>query len=403
MGLFPKRLAVWPLPLAMCALLAACATAPRPGQALPGMGLAASGSMLTLNWAADSPAVRLLRPGTTVEVVAAYPSAAGPVHGEALAQARVPAPAAGQQVRLSLPDTLRNAPTGPVCLRLRVAGSRALPLRAAAPGAASDGFAYPEWEQRVAGPSARKALEIERGRLMAAQQQDAEQGGDFEAWRRQLGVADAAACERVVSPVRAQARPRSALDAPARPQAAERECVWRYKQLFEQSAEPFAMAAPSIVAGQRVQQARRLLAVYQAHHAAVGAGYRPLLVGDQLKITTAAEENLERSSKLTPEFVGGVLDAFESCVRDSTEQFRISFETWQREQDPRLHRRHAELARSACRARFAGEAERSRRIAGYRAQLDEIESKILAVDAERPSRAPLPAHRSLIASACSVM
>ncbi|WP_420992397.1 hypothetical protein ACKI2N_030140 [Cupriavidus sp. 30B13] len=374
---------------AMLALAAGCAAPlPRAGQPLPGLRVSGGANAVMLEWTPDSLAAPALRAGTTLDLVAEYPTAAGRVTGEKLATARVSA--GMQNLRFTLPQALRNAPTGAVCLRLS-AGGRALPIRGAGAGA-TDGFRYPSWERQSVDTSRSRAAEEELAALAAADRRDAAEAKDFASWKRSAGVADAAGCDTLTAD--AMPAPRTVMAPAEQGRAAQLECAWRLKQLKLEPGVSAETQADAILAyydralrdararqgtdpgsvtllTRRVGQARRMQEQLRAFNASAGAAsFQPRLVGWELMLSSSASAQGQRGTDAS--VASGILDSYDSCLRDSEDQFRLARETWEREQDPRLARGRAEAAKAQCRSRFTqnGQMElRAQQRAQKRAQL----------------------------------
>ena len=386
------------------------APAPKAGDVLPGVSVTAHGQDLALSWEKDALIVRALRPGALIEVVGEYQTANGRVTGDPVGSARVAAGA--NQLRFTLADSVRVAPTGPVCLRFRVDGRTALPLRAAGGAGATDAFQYPAWTSQVAGNSRRKALERERALLESSASSDREALASFDVWRSQRRLTAATDCERM-TPSAQMKRPDSALDPAQHAVASQRECTYRLVKLLNivrfPNPAPFLAQAESLYVGMldehrkkglpdttlvvvaatdNLRRIRGMKSVVQAQAPAVSAPFRPLLIDDPLALTSSTVETV-RSAKggFPAAAVPGVLDTWESCLADSTNQFQLSYETWRREQDPRLQASRVEVVRGECRSRFADAQRRSERSAqrDTRVQVINVELTKTAASADLPS------------------
>lgn len=419
-----RRGRVGAIAVAALGLTACVASVPRAGDALPGVALMANGKDLALSWAPDSLIVRGLRPGAIVEAVGEYQTANGRVTGDPVASTRMTAGAS--QLRFTLADSLRGVPTGPVCLRLRVDGRTALPLRAAGGAGSSDGFQYAAWSQAVVDSSRRKALEQEQAALESATRVDKDALASFDAWRRQRALTTAGDCESL-SAASAAERPASALDVPRRLPAAQRECTWRLQETLvalkfantpqfiravedvyrktlteiqAKGAKPNSSAVISL--RDTLQRIDTLETIVLANLPQVAPPFRPILLSDNLATTSTTDQLLKdyvRTGKNFPiEVVPGILDAFESCQTDSVSQFRLSHETWMREQDPRLKNSRVEAVRGECRARFTDAQRRVDADAKRGGRREQI-AKDLAV-ASTPAK-PLPTGMSLIDKPCT--
>lgn len=410
--------------VAALGLTACVASVPRAGDALPGVALTANGRDVVLSWAPDSLIVRGLRPGAVVEAVGEYPTSNGRVTGDPVASTRMTAGA--NQLRFTLADSLRGLPTGPVCLRLRVDGRTALPLRAAGGIGSSDGFQYAAWSQTVVDSSRRKVLEQEQAALESAARADKDALASFEAWRRQRALTAAGDCESV-SAASATERPLSALEVPQRLPAAQRECTWRFqetlvglkftntpqfiravkdvyrKTLTEIQAKGATPNSSTVISLRDTsQRIDTLESIVLANLSQVAPPFRPILLREELAFTSTTNQLLTdhyRTGKSFPiEVVPGILDAFESCQTDSVSQFRLSNETWMREQDPRLKNSRVEAVRGECRARFTDAQRRVDADAKRGGRREQI-AKDLAV-ASTPAK-PLPTGMSLIDKPCT--
>lgn len=410
--------------VAALGLTACVASVPRAGDALPGVALTANGKDVVLSWAPDSLIVRGLRPGATVEAVGEYPTSNGRVTGDPVASTRMTAGA--NQLRFTLADSLRSVPTGPVCLRLRVDGRTALPLRAAGGVGSSDGFQYAAWSQAVGDSSRRKVLEQEQAALESAARADKDALASFDAWRHQRGLTAAGDCESI-SAASVTERPVSALDVPQRLPAAQRECTWRFQRTLDslkfKSTPQFIRAVEDVyrkalaeiqVKGAKpnssavislkdtLQRIDALESIVLANLPQVSPPFKPILLREDLAFTSTTDQLLTdyyRTGKSFPiEVVPGVLDAFESCQTDSVSQFRLSHETWMREQDPRLRNSRVEAVRGECRARFADAQRRVDADAKRGGRREQIAKDLAATSTAVKS---LPIGMSLIDKPCS--
>jgi hypothetical protein len=99
-----------------------------------------------------------------------------------------------------LPDTLTAAPIGPVCLHLRMADQRALPIRrASSDGGNTSRFQFAEWSQRVTVAAQRTAVEGERARLQATVAEQARGIDEQVRFNKGKGWASTAACDTLQS------------------------------------------------------------------------------------------------------------------------------------------------------------------------------------------------------------
>lgn len=354
--------------LAVVALLGACAASlPRPGASLPGVSLEGRGREVVLSWQDDSLVTRLMRPGTTIDVVAAYPTARGPVAGDVVASTRY---TAGNRAAFQLKDSIQFPPMGAICLRLRINGRSALPLRAADGGVATDGFRHDAWAKFVAINAERSELERERQSLQAAASSTDEARSNFEKWKRERGVADAADCDRI-NVAAASQRPSSAIEPPLQEQQTERECVWRLNRFSAQDlggslldflnvADRFLLALKKEGAESRSisSHADGLIARVKAMRAATErslpvvtrAGFTPVVLSLPLRVTSSTEEAIAKTQMFGA--ISGIADAWDSCLKDTRSQLQLSYESWTKEQDPRLRQAHVRAVRAECKVRF---------------------------------------------------
>jgi hypothetical protein len=99
-----------------------------------------------------------------------------------------------------LPDTLTAAPTGPVCLHLRMADQRPLPIRrASGDGVSTSRFQFAEWSQRVTVAAQRTGLEGQRARLQAAVAEQQRGIDEQVRFNKGKGWGSAAACDTLQS------------------------------------------------------------------------------------------------------------------------------------------------------------------------------------------------------------
>lgn len=399
--------------VASVVFLAGCATPGfQAGEPLPGVSMLARGSDVTLAWTSSSPVVPLLRPGASVEIVAEYASARGRVTGETLAIARV---AADNSVRFSLPGSLRNAPTGTVCLRVKLPNQRGLPLRAAAPGKSTDDFRYPEWEGNVVATSRSNSFQASLSEMDRTVQRERELQRAFEQYRQERKVANVASCEQLVSPK--QDRPPRVLEVSEYERASRRECVWRYRALLGDNADKVSSAIESIFVRRlsadrasadsatvahykdRVHQAQRLRAALASHDADTKPPFRPLLLEQPLNLISAADEELELKKGLTEPVAGAVLASFQHCLSEAVKQFQLARESWTAEQTPGRQNSLNEALRSECRARFKADAASALRVSDAQARQSQLSAELARLPPTPKGK--LPAERSLIGLSCA--
>lgn len=377
----------------LLAAMSGCSTVSyAPGDQLPGIQLAASGPYVMFAWADDSPLATQLSSYTRFDLVAQYQTAAGPVTGETLA-ASVPQ---GNQVQFSLPDTLRNPPLGEVCLRMVINQRQAIPLRVAGVGGSVDGFRYAGWEQQASIATTRQLL-LEQQTDLARMNREAEGvNQSFDSWRDAESIASVADCEKLGGDTITAARPASVLDAAEWPTAARRECVWRSKLSFdidiakdihdsikraldEEKAKGSA-AQPGEIArlSARLAEAAALVSDISRYDLETGDGYSVLTAARELPFTSVTRDLIGKydGRVVTQALSLGILTAYESCLTATEAQFRLSLETWQKEQDSRLTQGRAEVERQECRARFTSAATLQDSIARRQVELDGIAAQL---------------------------
>ncbi|MDI4634127.1 hypothetical protein J7U46_13800 [Pelomonas sp. V22] len=402
-------------------LLGGCASqTPDRGQPLPGLRLDARPSGLWLEWTPDSLVNRALRPGTRLDVVAEYPSASGPVTGDAVGAVQL---RNGQNaVQIELAPTLRRVPSGPVCLRLRVDGRAALPLRAGGGEGATDTFQHAAWARSAGAASQQAADKRERERAQQILGRLDTADGEHAAWMQQRGVNQAQQCELLSYVPAADGRPpRSVVEPAKQMETAQRDCSYRLVRLLSQEQLPTsaielaaamerdfqAESGPSAagqLAAQRLRQAQQLAVLLRKFDAAITqADYRlalPLPASvSALALTSTADEEVKaaKASGTLRRLYEPLLDAFASCTQDTRAQLRLSQESWQKEQQlqPALLKQRNELLRAECRANFAEAGRRQELRSATQALIRKLEQPAAA-----PGNAPVNEPLSLLRSAC---
>lgn len=357
-------------------LSAGCASQLQSGLPLPGLRLDAVGTELRMEWTPDSLVTRGLRAGTRLDIVAEYQTATGRVTGDAVGTAVV---RAGQNlVQIALEPALRREPTGPVCLRVRLDGRMALPLRAGGSGAATDTFQHAAWARLAKANVARQEDLAERERAQKTLAALDRADSDHLRWSQQLGISSGEQCGQLALVAQDETPPASVVQPQAQQLVAQRDCAYRYRQLFGGDGNApveFAVemerafqaelrqnvARGSDLASARLQGVQNLMAVLTKFNAEIAQpGYRLALqlpessVRLQLTSTADAELVLATKSKNFRKLYEPVLDAFGSCLVDTRAQLDLSYQSWVRERQlaPVVRQQRLDLARDQCRSRF---------------------------------------------------
>jgi len=290
-----------------------------------------------------------------------------------------------------LPDRLRAAPGGPVCLYVQLRGNRSVvPVRKAASNGDTGRFRHAAWEQSVQATSALQQQEREVAQLET-------QLTDLERWlgvRKQdldgRGWTTPARCDAIsVTSAAPTSPPLGVLPAERHADAARQTCVNRatYTQRFRQSfiaklvdapnaeARGRALEAASSLAGmieagaanvqkmsassdpqvtavlaRRQQQARELLADFRRFAPTLGKDFYPafgkpddhmeligvaqlphqkqILLEQAERLSLPADQRPTLTGNETLGLIGGMLDAYTGCVSDGQRELKVKLEAW---------------------------------------------------------------------------
>ncbi len=390
-------------------LVSACATtsAPKSGDALPGIGLGASGPFVMLSWDDDGPLARQLTNRSRVDIVASYRSANGPVVGEPVASARVDRSLGGMQFQM--PETLKRLPEGPVCLRL-AHNRRAIPLRLPRAGETSDGFYYPEWEALVVSRAESDFL----GKRKSAVQRDinrvqsAESG--FDAWRSSKGYADAGACDSIMVDV-SREKPDTAMTGAEKEMAARKHCVALFGGFSDQVRGYKGQATTGVTAATSLSLATEVRNALPPGHAMAGTASRLIAdinrYGRGEQVLAAQSFAIDQASKISLQIADGkvsgvtgaaILETYDDCTVEAEERMQQSYDSWRKGSRQSVQDGRSEPIRQECRERFRVEGERQTKLTRLQGEMVEIDQKIAAQT--RVSQSSLPAQSSLIPKAC---
>ena len=347
---------------AALAILSGCASGPGvpdAGQTFAGVELDGRGSQVRLAWAPNSMVARSLRPGTSIDIVASYATQGGRVSGELASDAHRIA-AGAQGVIFNLTPTLKKVPEGPVCLQLRVNRRQALPLRVPSAFTSSDEFHYAPWSDRVSAQSRRKVLAdaVQRGQRQLQRAQSDEQVLE-QRLREKLRGASSCAAYRPDAVTRGPSRN---VIAPSEwaPET-ERECTHRFVRLSKQAGVPAAKLArifgntvlAAYTSGEPAVRALRLVRVVDKRLPEMDgyqtrlSSYNKLPISAEAMAALNAPSSSDGRASLT-QGAQGVVDAFDSCLREVLPQFRSAYESWQAERDSGYEQELASTASLEC-------------------------------------------------------
>lgn len=384
------------LSLMVAAVVAsACASiGPGGGATFPGVVLQGRGVQARLGWKPDSPVARGLRPGTLVVVVASYEAENGRITGEPVSQL-IPVKAGMSELLFTLAETTRHPPAGPVCLRLR-AGHQSLPLRYADKAVAdalerapTDGFQFPAWRDRVLATT--RLLETERNRSRIESALGSARQVQERAEARLAGFRAAGPTCAAISPAGTARKPSRNVIEPGRWEAeAELECSSRLATfLGKVGQEPLEFAkliSDSLVGagGETAAAALRLNEIIGRRAPAL-VGFQTRLprvnpLGTSSETDQALRELKVRGPAGFNQVLLGITSAFDSCLPEVRDQFKLAWNAWQAVQASNLEaeldaaRREARLLE--CQAAEADAAKAS-------GQRQELEARVAVVDAER--------------------
>ena len=381
-------------------LISGCASTapPRPGNALPGVGLIAASNYILLGWDTSGPLGRQLTNGSTVQLVASYQSAHGKVVGEPLGSAVVSQAAGGLQI--AVPEALRSAPTGPVCLRLAHKG-RAIPLRMPRAGETSDGFFYSEWEARTRVASDKAALQREVDTLNRSLKASQDAGNSFHEWRAGKGLSEVGQCELISANVNT-ARPKTALTGDSRKAAVRDHCVAVFNE-FAYFAAPvggssaeFAAEIRSALPKGHVMAGRASELIADIRRFGDGNMYMP----GQLPVDVAASNALASAKgRVSAVTSAAILEGYDACLDEADRRMQQSYQSWVQSSSRETYDARSEPLRQECRVRFARDADRMSTIAKQEAALADVMMRLEGV--QGTSLPALPAQKELISQSCA--
>lgn len=253
---------------------------------------------------------------------------------------------------------------------------------------------------------------------------DARNAHAFQTWSSAHGVSAPDQCATLqASEPGQQKRPTNVLDVEEHEQAASRDCIWRYKSLVGKNAayivdlsvKTFGDRANSPVIQKsenekryvlaKLEQAQALKRDFTRHNADTEPPFAPIL-NDRPLGTTSSLDELSSSKQGFSEqqkvaISSAVLDLYGSCVHDAKDQFRLSLETWKREQDPRLKNGRNDALRAECQVRFSEAQQRVDRIVSRDKRSAGLAAQLAALEAPTVSTTPAPKPTSVVGLACS--
>ena len=392
--------------LAIFGGLAACATtAPRPGNVLPGLALQGAGESIELYWSAKSPLARSFRSNESVHLYASYPAQGGKVTSEDIASGVVDL--SRNLVAIRLPGRLDRVPTGPVCLQLGRSRSQRIPLRVYAPGETSDSFRYAAWEPIARTGTRRKVIKksieaVEHNRGLISSHAD-----EFIEWRNSNNLSNASQCERIRANVEVS-RPDSAVAPTFRKIEARKQCVRQFVEFAEMLARREDIANIVATGLSRIladagypeqDSAARIVHDLRSYEAILKSETRKL-DSSGLGLTSSTIFSLKNQAP-DPITAAAIVNAYDVCLEEAKNQFKMSYDAWQaeRSQRPGREAERSSVLREECRTSFANEAELLRQID----DLNNDRERLAAELAGLPSMEafPLPRQISLAGSRCN--
>lgn len=160
-----------------------------------------------------------------------------------------------------LPDTLTAVPAGPVCLHLRMADQRPLPIRrASGDGGNTSRFQFAEWAQRVTAAAQKTGLDGQRARLQSAVAEQQRAIDEQVRFNTGKGWGSAAACDTLQAGTLQVSQDRPVAAPGEQDEIARTVCVMR---LVSASALQEVEAQKVLKAGKvkTIEEARLLLAL----------------------------------------------------------------------------------------------------------------------------------------------
>lgn len=403
------------------AMLVGCATGDSvtPGKALPGVIVATNGPVVLLSWDPASPLGNQLVNRTLVELVASYPG----VTGETLASATVQYNATSLQ--FTLPDRLKRAPSGEVCLRFRYARARSVPIRVPDAGHSSDGFRHLDWERNVGTQTRIGALNDELSGLDASIRKGETSAQNFQTWRAGEGVRNVAGCEALGGDIKPPPRPAGAISGADQIPAAHAYCVRQFgyfvrslKSLrpdttaadlaaemtvaFRSERDRLAAAGQGVLVSTmdaRMEEANRFSRAIASNPNANTREYSPPIPDQGFALTSMAETAIANAGgRMTVTTGAEILDTYRGCISETRGQFDLAYQSWQAESDPRLLAAQVEPRRAACRRQFVDEGERISQLTAVMTRRAEVTQQLQSL--VRPAPLAVRSTSSLVGNAC---
>lgn len=231
-----------------------------------GTKVSASGNTVTVEWDRNHPwAAMLAAPG--MQLHAEYRTSHGIV-SQPISRSSGPSPG-DRSTRFDLPASIREEPLGSVCLVIRLASNRILPIRAAS-GAQSDTarFGFSDWETAIRSNWQRRAvaarLEALNGEIATAEKLVA----DNTITLGKQGFRSAGECEQLVANQEILIKPYDVVALEKQDEAARRICIKRVLNATEKLNEFVGVSKPVIAkwsADERIKKSEVVATVIQSN------------------------------------------------------------------------------------------------------------------------------------------
>lgn len=361
----------------------------KPGNPLPGIGLAASKDTILFSWAGDAPIARNLRQGAQVNVLASYDTQYGPVTNEVLSSARVRAGFNGVQLKLA--DSLRFESTSPVCLRLAI-GRTPIPVRIATYAQSSNGFYYDEWAQNASLQSEKEAVKADLRTVDINIRNFSQPNANFLRWQDETQVFSPQQCDSL-NIVTDTSKPSTAISGKEKIEAAKEQCVSLYSAYHPNlpSIEQLTKAAGNHPTYSKlVQQIQNDFSKYSP-----GRVYFP---HSDFPIDYATVRTVRSKKGLNEVVAGLVIEAYQACETEAKTRFDESLRDWLEVTNPKTIAARIEPLRKLCRTRFQRDKDRLEKLREFEQVKANVEENLRILETE--SKSALPDKKLLIAQAC---
>jgi hypothetical protein len=220
--------------------------------------LTAKGETISLEWASSHPWNALLT-ASGAQLVAVYHVDGRREIREAIARGdRVPGE--DRMLQFQLPETLKNAPVGSVCLLVEAPNRRTLPIRRASDSDRdTGGFRYKEWEQQVRSTSEAQEIRVRVATGERVLATSATAISQREASLAERGWDNPQACETISVPRSGPPlRPVDVIDLSEQADAARQLCVYRVRRNYSRAIKIEGILGKA-VAGVSKAEAREYL------------------------------------------------------------------------------------------------------------------------------------------------